>query len=279
MEVNTVKKRRLSDLYRRGKELTLDDGDGGVTVYLQKLNPLESETIVRKANAARTAFMLARKDETSEEYLAAYGDLDTLEQTALLDFVVTDELAQYSLRIEAELAEAEGSEWAKDDYLQSLYDAWEGGLEEDAQSEDPSPEALRVQSELERFQSQVQTRIEAEGERIRGELEKKDESSLRILMRERMDKMQGDLQWILEYRKWEVYFGTRDPENHAELYFEDKEEVDALELSVIQKLVEAFAELNVEVDQGKDSEATATSSSPSSSPETPETTSSSTPQE
>ena len=70
------KTRSLKDLYVVGKEVVLTDGEGGVTVWLQKLNPVDHDTALRKANARRGATLaMSRLPEDSEEREAYMNQL------------------------------------------------------------------------------------------------------------------------------------------------------------------------------------------------------------
>lgn len=257
--MNAVKKRKLSDLFRRGEELTLDDGDGGITVYIRKLNPVEEETAVRKANARRATYLSQCKDQESEVFLATLGDLMDFDHESLLEYVASDELVRHADALEAEYASAE--EWSKDNYLQGLYEAWEDGLKdryfEDDDKEDE--EAQRTWAEIERYNEGFQEVLEKERQRIKRDFASMDEDELRNDMATRISKMQADLVWLVEHHKWEVYLGTRDNADKSKKYFESRDEIDDLAEETMQTLVAAFRNLNVEGDQGKDSPQTATS--------------------
>lgn len=270
--MTAVKTRKLSDLFRKGKPFTLDDGDGGVDIYLAKLNPVQTEKAIRKANAHRARYLSSMKDKESDIYLAAANDVWDMEFEELVQYAVADELARRSSAIEAEFAEEAG--WMKDDYLQGLHDAWNDGLQEvyfetDDEAE-KDPEALRVFQEMEKYSNQVSERMLKEQDALTKDYETKDVEKLREQMIERVIKMQADMAWMIEYRKSEVFFGTYTATTPRKPYFANRQEVDELEETTLTTLIAEIGTLSVEVEEGKDSPLTEDSSAPSELPETPE---------
>jgi len=258
--MNAVKKRKLSDLFRKGKDFTISDGEDEVTVYVRKLNPSEEETAVRKANAARARYLASCKDHESETFLATLSDLLDLDGEALIEYAAADELVRLAAAIEEEYAAA--AEWSEEDYLQGLYETWEeGGLKdryfEDDDKEDE--EAQKVWAEIERYNKGLNDLLEKERQRLKREYSSLPEDSLRNMMAERISKMQADLVWLVEHHKWEVYLGTRDTSDKKTQYFDSRGEVDELAEEVLEQLVNAYRNVTVEVDQGKESPETATS--------------------
>jgi hypothetical protein len=154
-----LKKSHLKDLYRRGKELRLDDGDGEATVWLQKLSPVDHATAVSRASAARARALMSRNDPDSDDYMSAYGAVigSGVERETLIRYINLPELGNKEMIIEAEMAAEE--EWSKDDYLQGLRDAWNDTLELRYALEPDDPECKRVFAELTRFADAVNARM------------------------------------------------------------------------------------------------------------------------
>lgn len=274
--MTAVKTRKLSDLYRRGKEFTLTDDsedEAPVVVWLQKLNPVESETATRAANAARARHMMAAKDHESDAYLSVLNDILDYSKEDLASFLAGQEMAKVTEALEAEFAEEKG--WNDDDYLQGLHDAWEeGGLKErfHEQTEDaPDEEAQNCFAEMQRFQDELSVRFEAEEKNFNEEFMAKPIEVLQELMADRMVRLQSDMAWLIEFRKSELWMGVREPGHHKKRVFANRIEVDELEAETIGKLIEAYASLNVPVTQGKDSQPIPDSSPQSDPVETLET--------
>lgn len=249
-------KRRLSDLYVVGKDLSFDDGAGEpVTVYLKKLTPVDQETAIRKANAARSKVYAAGRDPESDEsgdLLSQAIDLGTRDD--LVSYLCAARLSTFETQKEAELAAED--EWSKDGYLQGLKDAWEDGLKETYHVDPEDNEAKRVFAELERFAEQVEPHVADEKTNLEGLYANTPLEELRQLVADDLLSMSADVAWVREYRKCEVWLSVRVPENHRERYFESKDEVDELPPEILNRLVEEYRVLTVDVVEGKDSRAT-----------------------
>lgn len=261
-----AKRRRLEDLYVRGRELSIDDGSNDpVVVWVQKMNPLEHEKAIRKAGAAKAKQLLAVRDHSSEEWQEAYVDVaefTTREQ--LIDYIISDEIVQFQEAKEAELSYSE--EWQKDNYLGGLRDAWEDADNplSAVYARDPEDEeARRVFLELKRFADQVEEEVGPETERLRRDFENMSEEDLRDKALEKVIELRAGLAWLREYRTCEVLYGVREVDDHRKYYFTHRDQVDALASQVFVQLSTAYNELMVAVAEGKDSAKTP-SSSPSS---------------
>lgn len=267
-----AKRRRLTDLYVTGKEVVINDDseDEPIVVYLQKLNPLESETALRKAGASRSRILAWGKDPDSEEYLAVKSEVwDIKDRDTLVEYLIQEDLANKYSSAEAELAADE--EWSKDNYFQGLRDAWEGGLADEWASDPENAEAKRVQVELKRFEDTVTERVEKDAEHLRSEWHNIDEGFLRDEVTEKFIKMRADMEWLREFRKCELWQATREPGNHRKLYFESRDEVDMLDPKVAQRLMQEYESLTVDVQEGKGSPETPASSPSSEASEKEET--------
>lgn len=262
-------KRRLEDLYVRGRELPVDDGSGDpVVVWVHKLSPLDHEKAIRKASAARAQVVLSARSEDSEEWQEAYADvLDLGKRDVLVDYLLAEDLARAQESTEAELSF--GEEWTKDGYLQGLRDSWEDpeGSLRDRYATDPDDEdARRVFLELKRFADQVDAQVAPELERLRRDYQDVPEDQLRQQAVARFVELRSGMLWLREFHKSQIFFGTRDVDDHNKRYFAHRDQVDTLAPEVFQALLHAFDELMVEPAEGKDSPRTP-SSSPSSEPQ------------
>lgn len=268
-----TKTRKISDLFRRGEELELNDGQYNAKVWLQKLNPIESETAVRRANAARAKFMLSVADRESETYLSLLNEVVDYTPQELVEFLAAQDIAQRMEALESEYAETK--DWNKDDYLQGLNDAWTDELEErylTSQAEGiPDPEAEKCFEELTSYQKGLEQLLLAEQETATLVYQNRTSEELRDQVVERMFKLQADVAWLGEYRKCEIWMGTRVSKTDHTKAFEQRREIDDLPAETINLLVEGFLGLSVPVLEGKGSQATATSSRRSKRHETQET--------
>lgn len=262
-------KRRLEDLYVRGRQLVIDDGTGDpVEVWLQKLNPLEHEKSIRKAGAAKARVLMAMKDHDSEEYQEAFSDvLDFGSREALVDYLIAEEASRINETKETELSFQE--EWHKEGYLQGLQDAWEDPERplKDVYATNPADiEANRVFLELKRFADQVTAEIDPLLDELRARYQDASEEDLQAEALKRFMELRAGLAWLREYRRNEVFFATREPEDHRKYYFATRDQVDELSNEVYHQLSDGCQELMVESGEGKDLPSSP-SSSPSSEPQ------------
>jgi hypothetical protein len=245
-----------------GREITLDDGHGPVTVWLQKLNPVEATTVARRSDAARARVMAVRFDEDSDEYQAIrasvldYGD----SKDELVNFLLMEDRGRLERVAEAKLASED--EWTKDNYLQGLRDTWNGvdepggdsiaGLK-DVYAKDPeNVEAKHVFDELKRFSSAISVQVEDELVDLREQKTAAPIEAIRVDVIERLIKIESNQAWLDELRRCEIFFGTRRPDNHKERVFTNRDEVDSLSGLTYRRLREAYEGMEVDVAEGKD---------------------------
>lgn len=277
-----TRKRRLGDLFVKGAELKIGDELGSITVWVQKLNPVEHEKAFRRANAARARYMTFRQHRESDDFLAILNEVMDMEEEDLIEFCVTDEMAKRIGAIESRVAEENG--WNKEDYLQGLLDAWNGDEEAgvkalsdvfDAGSpeddDEDYKEAKRVYDELERFSNEVEHENEKERNDLRASFASKELSQLQDVLIDKMFKLQADLAWTIEYQKSRIWLGVREPDNHKKLYFLSRDEVDELDQEVLSMLIEGYTNMETSGEEGKDSPPSQDSSEQSDSPEPQET--------
>lgn len=277
-------KRRLEDLFVRGDFETFDDGKGEpITVWLQKLSPVEMSSALRRANAARARVRALKNDRESEEFMDLWLEVTEWERREdLIEYLLAEPQLRIEERVEAELG-VEG-EWGEDGYLQGLRDAWANGGR-DAHIVDPeSPEGVeagRVLAELTRF-SEAATEIAAPDiAAARAELEAKPYEELQEMALDRVIRYRASTAWIEEMHRCEIFYGTHEAVPDAKepgkwvathkRYWTRREDLDRVQGEVLGPLFTKYAELAVDVMEGKDSEGTPTSSDSSELPLEPAT--------
>lgn len=254
---------RLGDLYVLGKNVTVigetPEGEIEIPVWLQKLNPAEHEKAFIAANSARAVvYALKRQhdlpdEEKSKQFLAIETEVDDLsqEKSALVDLLAMTKTMDLRLRREQELASEE--EWAEGNYYQGLVDAWLDGLQERFNENPEDPEAKRVEAELARFSELVDKRVEKERNRVIEELLTRPDNVLRKETIDMLIESQADAVWVNEFRRHQLYYAVRDPETKKR-YFDDVEEVFALDPRIEQQLNAFMDELNIDSTTGKSSQ-------------------------
>jgi hypothetical protein len=259
-------KRRLTDLWVTGRELSLDDGSGeAVVVWIQKLNPVDAAETNRRCDAVRATVLAMRHDHDSTGYQAVRASVLDFGDDAdrIADILLGEDRARTTTATEARLANEE--EWSKDNYLQGLRDAWQDGLEKRWLTDKSDVEAVRVYDEMHRFASLVADTVDAEIAVLREVMMARPLSELQDRLVDKLLEVDANQSWIEELRRCEIYYGTREPEDHKKRYFTERAEVDQLSPMAYQRLRTAYEDLEVDVMEGKDSPAPL-ASSPSSEP-------------
>jgi hypothetical protein len=265
----------LSDLYVRGKEMAFTDGRGeSVTVWLAKPSSIDSESIRRRAQAAKARYQIGADDEESDEYLASYSVVrDHTDHDRAVDILIGEDLLRSRERIEAQYATDEAT-WGKDGYLQGLHDSWVGtdeepGLAKTLQEDPEDPDVVRVKAELERFEAEVLKAVEQEEQRLRRDWDGVDlhivwRKTAHVLVKRRADEL-----FVREFRRQQLFYSVRQLDDHTKRYFGTLAELDELDETIVGQLTAAINVLLVDATEGKDSPATPDSSSSSEPP--PET--------
>lgn len=247
--------RRLADLYVVGREVTIEDPQGDVTVWVQKLNPIQQEQAFGRAAAQRAKVLSIKKlSPTDEDRLPFETQADEVasDRDTMIDMLSAVEISQAEQSCEAEAAEED--EWANDGYLQGLQQAWEDGAK-DAYLDPGDPgykEARRVFDELKRFANQVDKAVEGHKKRIRKEFASVTDAELRKRIVDQLIEAEADLKWLTEYRRSQVWLSVREPQDHRKLYFENRSDVDDLAIEVLVRLINEYQSLEVDPVAGKD---------------------------
>lgn len=255
-----AKKRTLKDLYVRGRELTISDGDSDIVVWIQKLNPVEYTSCLKKADAARARVLSTLKDKESDDYNAAIADLLAADRETLTTLLVSVERGRLAPVVEAQIAGSD--KWTEDNYLTGLYAAWED-LESVFIDDPEDREAARVKAALDEFIKECEKELEEQVEAFQQGLEVTSDDELLELAISHNIKLVGDVTWMNEFYKQEVIYAVRDSDNHAVRLLESSDDVDGLQAETYGALSEAVRGLMVDPIEGKDSAAQPPSSTSS----------------
>lgn len=243
-----IKNRKLTDLFVRGKEITVDDNDGEIKIWMQKLNASEHESIIRHANAARAKALAMKNDTEGVEYQALSADVLELNKEDMIDLIIGAELMSKATAVESEISEKD--EWLENNYLQGLRDAWEDGLSEEFHVEE-TPESIRVYEELLRFTEQVGVRLTQEKENmVADQLERTLDAVFKDAMEQKILST-ANIEWLKAYRKGELVYSCREPENHKERML-DWNSIEEIQEDLFEILVTEYRNLSMDVVEGKD---------------------------
>lgn len=258
-----AKKAKLSDLFVLEDYLEISDGKRSVTVLLKKMNPVDHETAFRKANAARARIAANRFNEDSEDFQSFYDQALDISKDVLIAGISAEKIEAEARVVEERIGDSE--EWSKDEYLQGLLDAWNDELQHTYAMDPEDPEALRVMKALTKYRDQVESELDTFRDETTAVYEQRTIPELAKLYTERLMRLEGDMQWISEYRKSSILFMVFDPETRKP-YFDNRAEINTLAQEVLNQLIAGIENLSVEVSEGKDSGETPLSSDSSEAP-------------
>jgi hypothetical protein len=240
--------RKLSDLFITGRELEIDDGHGAVKVYIRKISPVDAQAAYRAANAAKAVALTAKTDPDDLTFQIVRERTEKMQKDEIVEQLVELEVQKKRLIIEAEL-EAE-EEWSKDDYIQGLHDAWEGGLKK-KHFTDPDEETKHVFDEMKRFDAELEKRVERERKSVEKDISSLSAQKVRDRFFDEQFERHAEVAWITEYRKHELFHAVRDPDNHDERLFGSPDEIDGISTKLIELLRETYKDLEVDGLEGK----------------------------
>lgn len=263
---NVKRRRRLGDLYVRGKDIEIDDGTGDpVPVWLQKLNEIERDAVLRRATAAKARHRLECEHEESEMFMATLTSVvDYLDRDGMTAIVMAEPMVKARERFEEQMRHDENG-WGKDDKIQTLIDAWTGtddapGLAAAFAEDENDPAAIKVKDEIERFEAELDHAIERETERLTREWEDMPEMELARRVAREILSRKADEAFLGEWTRQHIFHCVRETDDHAKRYFESLIEVDDLDDKVRRILDRHMNELFVDLREGKESPATPASS-------------------
>lgn len=295
-----AKTRTLHDLYVIGETVTFPvpeeqrekpDSPEWVTVYVQKLDPLDHDQAIRRAKAARARKRAVLSDLEGDEYLTLVDTVDMMSAGELIDVAVAKETQELRESGRSEKTLGEDSEWAKDGYLEGLISSWVDNDLEMRLADDPDDvDANQVLKEMARFEEELAQDLAAQLRDLREQYETMDPGELRAEALEQLIDRETQLAFVNEFVRCEVWLSTRLPCNahclhveagvpaprahqqrHPDYYFAGRADVERLEAGVMNRLQDAYRRIAVDPTEGKGSRATGASSA-SSEPSAPEET-------
>lgn len=253
-DVIAPKRRKLSDLFVLGTEVVFEDGsDDPPKVWIQKLTPAETQEAADKARPEKMKILSIRRLEDDDPVKLRY--IDEVE-TSLEDrddkfaFLLSDKIEKAAISAQEEVASRD--EWAKDDYLEGLQEAWRVELRDRYLLDQEDEEAKRVFNQLEKYTDQVTKEIEHASEELKREIDHLDDDELKRRCVRKLIEVYSDEALLEAFRTWQLYFAVRDPDKHSKRYFSSPEEIDSLQEPVLKRLRNEYAELSVEGFEGKD---------------------------
>ena len=246
-------RRRLMSLYIPGELVTFEDNEGEFSVWVQRINTWQEKECIQKSKTVRAPIIALKKDKSNpdriqyEELLIRWGIYNKETRIA---FLISPKVQQAQASAEARIAAED--EWADDDYLSTLQNAWNEELMEVYTSDNDNVEAKRVYDELLRYTNQVESAVEHLRKEYTAELEDIDDAEILDRVLDVLIESEADSVQMAEFRRWQIFYATRNPENHDELFFEDKSEVEMIHENVYNRLLDTYLDLSFDSMQGKE---------------------------
>jgi len=246
-------RKRLLNLYVLGEEVSFHDDEGEFSVWIQKINSWQDRDAIQKSKVVRAPIIALIKDKANPDRLAyidllSEWDFDTKETQ--IQFLISPKVQQARESAEARIASED--EWAKDDYLITLQEAWVSGLSDTYALNPDDKEANRIYLELRRYTDLVDSAVEHEANEYALDMEDKSEEAIQDQIVTKLIEHEADVVQMAEYHRWCIFYAIRNIDDHDELFFETREEIDYLDQSVYNRLLEAYLELEIAGMEGKD---------------------------
>jgi hypothetical protein len=237
-----------------GRELELNDGgsEPGISVYLQKISPIEQRDAADCATKAR-ASLLAIKNSPIENKVLYEDQLEDMgldSRESYIDFLSANRIEE--LRLSAEQRIAEEDEWSKNDYLHSLQEAWNSGLSDSWVVNDEDEEANRVYLELKRYTDIVEDSLSNDKKDIYAEFDLIEGTDLKNKVVDKVIEMEADFAWMNEFSFYQAFYATREVDDHNVRYFTSIDEVKTIDTRVLTEIISNYREMTVEGVEGKD---------------------------
>jgi hypothetical protein len=299
-KTNIQKRRRLSELYARGREARFnkdgaasfdvekvdEDGnpkfiagdedfertDDDIVIWVQPPSPLQREQALRESQAARSrALLAARKDETSPDSANTKAFVANMGQETLIDYVLSAEEQERRERAQRDVLGRD--EWKEFSSLQDSMRQWD-------EAGNPRTEEWQplIDKDIE-FGRQVSkaTKYLREADREALKMMSRDELERRAF--EKRIELIGSQAFVQEYERQMVFYASRDGDDRALLFFEDVNDMMSQDELVQEVLSDTLASFIEDPAEAKNSPRAAHGSEQSELPEEPETSESSTPEE
>jgi len=244
---------RLLNLYITGREVVFEDEQGEFSVWLQKINSWQEREAINQSKVVRAPIVALKRDKLNPDRLNYYellSDWGIDNKDAQIAFLISPKVQQARESAEARIAFED--EWSKDDYLTTLQQSWVNGLAEKYALDPEDKDCLRVRGELERYTELVEAAVDYEAKEYTLDLQEKDEAVIESQVLDLLIDAEADSLQIAEFRKWQIFYATRDVDDHEQLFFDSKQDVDALDPKVYDKLLENYIDLSIDGIEGKD---------------------------
>ena len=256
---------RLQDLFKTGKEVTLDfevdDESFEVKMWMRKPLPQQAEEALTRSRGQQVRRKRLYQDKDSDEYLTLVGDVETIEtRDEVIDRILMFDHAKVRQTAYNEvLYNPDNSPHDEDGKLifgeagQYYLDLLDGignrmdeirifneGLEDEDEElvilfeDDEELRKLREKEDI--FENAVTARVEDLTAANRAAFKGVKLAGLYKELIKRLIEGDSNMHWYAEYQKWMLFHSCRVLDDHKKSYFRNPEELAALPGSVLMML-------------------------------------------
>jgi hypothetical protein len=243
-----------------GKELSFSDGESDdnneepIVVWLNKLSPIEQRDAADQATKVRANILAIKNSPNGVAERLNYEDqiydigIDSRELQ--VEFLAAEKVQEAEMSNEERIGAED--EWANDQYLVSLREAWNDGMFEKWTEDPEDEEAKKIYDELKRFTDEVIAATADDRANIIAEYEHIADDEIFKSVVDKIIESEADYAWMNEFACWQVYYAVRDIDDHKTRYFESRDEVSCLDNRILTEIVREYREMTVEGVEGKD---------------------------
>lgn len=251
MEILAQTRAKVKRLYEVGKEVPLTDD---LTLWIQKLTEAEEKEALNHSYAPRAKVLSLLKADPDDSGLLEF--LDTMERLGLsgkdtqINFLINQDVQKAALSRQSEIAAEK--EWSDNDYLITLQEAWNDGVQDTYNLNNEDEEAARIFKELKRYTEQVAKAVEADRVDLYDRMSDKSDAEIQSkIVKLLIEHAAGQAQ-LNEYHAWAIYLATRLVEDHSVRFFESRESVGTYGTELYPKLLEEYLLLSIDSQEGKE---------------------------
>ena len=255
-EVIAPPRRKLSEIYVEGDVVEFPDPkdpDNPLKVWIQKPTPAEDKVSIRKAKPAKLAISrIKRLPEDSDEKFEFYDKLDEPRFETLrkkLAYLVSTSVEEFRQTASAQVANE--PHWAEDDFLIELQDTWNEEFKVKFIDDPEDKDAKAIHDQLERFTVEVEDSINDHEALLISELEDLTEDEINKKVVQKLIEEESNIEMYNEFRRQQLFLGTRDFDDHSKRHFDTREEIDALPSEPYITLLAGWLVLNMDSIEGK----------------------------
>lgn len=240
---------KIEQLYQTSKRVDLKRGG---QVWLRKMTVIQDREATRESLKVRANYEIIKKaDKLDPDRLGIREIVETLgDARDLATFILGDEHAKLEASVRSKMSYED--KWSKNNYLDTLQEAWLGGMKDRFDRDADDQEARKIFEVLLEFEQEVAEQLLIEfSDLVEAKLDLPEET----LIEECVDRLL-DFQAIYaqaeEFNYWKIYFAAF---NDAEFKTKLWDTIDAVKNApgdLIKELIEEYEDMSVGVVGGKD---------------------------